>query len=167
VSRLRGLLRGFLVYAVVVLVLMLSVAAVPVRVFAVATADEAQAAIDGVQAQIITCYGAVAEVESAGGNVTELAGVLNEAGALLSQARVAFENGEFDVAVEFSSNCTGMLVGFIDRAVTLRDSAAHERSLDFMVNVVGSTVGAVAVVVAGWVLWIYLKRKCGKVGGAV
>jgi alkylated DNA nucleotide flippase Atl1 len=164
---LRGLLRGFLLLTVVVLVLMLSVAAMPVRVFAVATADEAQAAVDGVQAQIITCYGAVAEVEGAGGNVTGLAGVLNEAGALLSWARVAFENGEYDVAVEFSSNCTGMLVGFTDRAVTLRDSATHERYVDFMVNVVGSTVGAVAVVVAGWVLWIYLKRKYGKAGSAV
>jgi hypothetical protein len=60
-----------------------------------------------------------------------------------------------------------MLVGFTDRAVTLRDSATRERYVDFMVNIVGSTVGAVAVVVAGWVLWIYLKRKYGKVGGAV
>jgi hypothetical protein len=164
---LRGLLRGFLLLTVVVLVLMLSVAAMPVRVFAVATADKAQAAVDGAQAQIITCYGAVAEAESARGNVTELAGILNEAGVLLSQARVAFENGEYDLAVEFSSSCTDRLEGFTDRAVTLRDSAAHERYVDFMVNIVGSTVGAVAVVVAGWVLWIYLKRKYGKAGSAV
>jgi len=161
------LLRGFLVYAVVVLVLMLSVAAMPVRVFAVATADEARAAVDGVQAQIITCYGAVAETERAGGNVTELADVLNEAGVSLSRARVAFENGEYDLAFEFSSNCTGMLVGFTDRAVTLRDSAARERSLDFMVNVVGSVAGTVAVIFAGWVLWVYLKRKYGQAGSAV
>jgi hypothetical protein len=156
-----------LVYAVVVLVLMLSVAAMPVRVFAVATADEAQAAIDGAEARVIACYGAVVEAEGAGGNVTELAGVLDEAGALLSQARVAFENGEFDVAVEFSSNCTGMLAGFTDRTVTLRDSAAQERSLDFMVNIVGSVAGTVAVIVAGGVLWVYLKRKYGQAGSAV
>ena len=161
------MLRRFLLRAVVVLLLMLSVAAMPVRVFAVATADEAQVAIDGVQAQIITCYGAVAGVEGAGGNVTGLAGVLNEAGALLSWARVAFENGEYDLAVEFSSNCTGMLVGFTDRAVTLRDSAARERYVDFMVNVVGSVAGTVAVMAVGWGLWIYLKRKYGKAGSAV
>jgi hypothetical protein len=146
---------------------MLSVVTMPVRVFAVATADEALAAIDGAQAQIITCYGAVAEADRAGANVTELAGVLSEAGALLSQARVAFENGEFDVAVDFSSNCTGMLVGFTDRAVTLRDSAALERYVDFMVNVVGSVAGTVAVIFAGWVLWVYLKRKYGQAGSAV
>jgi len=161
------LLRGFLLLTVVVLVLTLSVAAMPVRVFAVATADEARAAVDGVQAQIITCYGAVAEVEGAGGNVTGLAGVLNEAGALLSQAKVAFENGEFDVAVEFSSNCTDRLAGFTDKAVTLRDSAALERSLDFMVNIVGSVAGTVAVIFAGWVLWVYLKRKYAQAGSAV
>jgi hypothetical protein len=159
-------LRGFLV-CFVVLGLMLFVVGVPVRVFAVATADEARAAVDGAQAQIITCYGAVVQAEGAGGNVTELAGVLNEAGALLSQARVAFENGEYDLAVEFSSNCTDRLAGFTDRAVTLRDSAAHERSLDFMVNVVGSVAGTVAVIFAGWVLWVYLKRKYGQAGSAV
>jgi hypothetical protein len=124
-------------------------------------------AVDGAQAQIITCYGAVAEAESAGGNVTELAGVLDEAGVLLSRARVALKNGEYDLAVEFSSSCTGMLAGFTDRAVTLRDSAAQERSLDLMVNVDGSIVGAVAVVVAGWILWVYLKRKYGEAGSAV
>ena len=159
-------MRGFLV-CFVVLVLMLFVVDVPVRVFAVATADEARVAVDGAEARVIACYGAVVEAEGAGGNVTELAGVLNEAGVLLSWARVAFENGEYDLASEFSSNCTGMLAGFTDRAVTLRDSAAQERSLDFMVNIVGSTVGAVAVVVAGWVLWVYLKRKYGKAGSAV
>jgi len=152
---------------VVVLALMLSVAAVPARVFAVATPDEAQAAVDGAEARVIACYGAVVQAEGAGGNVTELAGVLDEAGALLSQARVAFENGEFDVAVDFSSNCTGMLVGLTDRAVTLRDSAALERYVDFMVNVVGSVAGTVAVIFAGWVLWVYLKRKYGQAGSAV
>lgn len=161
------MLRGFLVRSVVVLGLMLFVVDVPVRVFAVATADEAQAAVDGAQAQIITCYGAVAEAEGAGGNVTELAGVLNEAGVLLSRARVAFENGEYDLAVEFSSNCTDRLAGFTDRAVTLRDSAVQERYADFMVNVVGSVAGTVAVIVAGWVLWFYLKRKYGQAGSAV
>jgi hypothetical protein len=146
---------------------MLSVAAVPVRVFAVATADEARAAVDGAEARVIACYGAVVLAEGAGGNVTELAGVLNEAGVLLSRARVAFENGEYDLAFEFSSNCTDRLAGFTDRAVTLRDSAARERSLDLMVNVDGSIVGAVAVVVAGWILWVYLKRKYGEAGSAV
>ena len=164
---LRGLLRKFLLPAVVVLVLMLSVAGVPVRVFAVATADEARAAVDGAQAQIIACYGAVVEAEGAGWNVTELAGVLNEAGGLLSRARVALENGEFDVAVDFSSNCTDKLAGFTDRAVTSRDSAALERSVDFMVNIVGSVAGTVAVIFAGWVLWVYLKRKYGQAGSAV
>ena len=44
---LRGLLRKFVLPAVVVLVLMLSVAGVPVRVFAVAGVDEAR---------VIACY---------------------------------------------------------------------------------------------------------------
>jgi hypothetical protein len=99
--------------------------------------------------------------------VTELTTVLNEAGALLSQAKAAYDRGEFDVAVELASNCTSTLVGFTDRAMALRDSAAEGRRVDFTVNVVGSATGAVAVVVAGLVLWVYLKKKYGKVGSAV
>ena len=151
----------------VVLVLMLSVAAMPVRVFAVASVDEAQAAIDGAQARLVTCYEAAVQAENAGGNVTELASVLNGAGALLSQARVASENGEYDLAVNFASNCTDMLEGFAERADTLTVSAAQGGFFDFMVNVVGSTVGAVTVVIAGWILWISLKKRYEKVGSAV
>jgi hypothetical protein len=36
-----------------------------------------------------------------------------------------------------------------------------------MVNVFGSAVGAVAVVIAGWILWINLKRRYEKIGSAV
>lgn len=36
-----------------------------------------------------------------------------------------------------------------------------------MVNVFGSLAGAVAIVVAGLALWVYLERKQGKDGGAV
>lgn len=123
---LRYLLRKFLLCTVAVLVLMLPVAA-PERVFSVATADEASAAIDVAQAVVTSCYQALVRAENAGGNVTELAGVLDGAGALLSRARVAFGRGEFDVAVEFSVNCRVELNGFTDRATALRDSAVQER----------------------------------------
>jgi hypothetical protein len=153
------LLRGFLQLTVVVLVLMLSVAAMPVRVFAVATADEARAAVDGVQAQIITCYGAVAEAESAGANVTGLLVTLNEAGWLLSRAHLAYETGNFSLAVSFAEQSRARLDGFVGGAEVLKKSAAETGYWDFVVNVVGSSVGAVAVVVGGFVLWSFLKRK--------
>ena len=65
---LRGLLRGFLLRAVVVSVLTLFVAGVPVRVFAVATADEARAAVDG------------AVEQAAGGLLKELDAVAERVG---------------------------------------------------------------------------------------
>jgi hypothetical protein len=163
----EGLLRRSLVCFAAVFALVFFVVDTPACVFAVATADEAQAAIDGAQARLATYYEAAVQAENAGGNVTELATVLNGAGALLSQARVASENTEYDLAIDFASNCTDMLEGFAERADTLAVSAAQGRFFDFMVNVVGSTVGAVAVVIAGWILWINLKKRYEKVGSAI
>lgn len=159
-------MRKSLVCFLAVFVLVFFVVYASACVFAVATADEAQAAIDVAQARLVTCYEATVQAENAGGNVTELASVLNGASAFLSQARVASENGEYDLAVNFASNCTDILEGFAERADTLAISAAQGQFFDFMVNVIGSAVGAVAVVIAGWVLWINLKKGYEKVGSA-
>lgn len=164
--RLRGLLRRFL-SCFVVAVLMFLVCVASARVFAVDVADEARMKIEGAELRVVVCYEVVVQAESAGGNVSELAGVLNEAGVLLSQARAAFERGEFDLAVEFSSNCTARLVGFTEKGLALRDSAVRERDLDFWVNIFGSVVGTEAVVVAGWALWVFSRRKRRVDGSAV
>jgi hypothetical protein len=122
------LLRGFLLRAIVVLLLMLFVVGVPVRVFAVAGVDEAR---------VIACYGAVVEAEGAGGNVTELAGVLDEAGVLLSRARAAFERVEF-----FSLTLNGVLLNLTDCTATW-DSGRNEfmGNLFFEAWIYNATVG--------------------------
>lgn len=155
-----------------VLVLFLFVVNVPVCVFGVASADEAKAAVAGAQARIVVCFDALGKAESAGANVTELTSVLDEAGSYLSRAQVALEKGklnvsEYDVAVALSSNCTGLLAGFTDRAGSLKDDAVTGRGFDFLVNVVGSAVGSIAVLVGGWILWVHLRRRYSQVGGAV
>jgi len=155
--------RGrFLVCLVVFLVFVSSV-----RVCAAVSEGEARVAIESADARVVVCYKAVVEAEGVGGNVSELTAVLNEAGGLLSQAKVAYDRKEFDVAFELVSNCTSMLDGFTERAATVRDNGAGERRADFLVNVVGSAVGTVAVVIVGWVLWAYLKKRYVKVEGAV
>jgi hypothetical protein len=159
---LMGWRSDLLVCSVVLLVFVLGV-----HVCAAVNADEARVAIESAEARVVVCYKATADAENAGGNVTELAAVLNSAGDLLSQAKVAYDSGKFDVAFGLASNCTALLDGFTDRATALRDSAADGGRVDFLVNVVGSTFGAVAVVVVGWVLWIYLKKRYAKVGGVV
>jgi len=157
-----GWRSGLLVCSMVLLVFVSGV-----HVCAAVSADETRVAVESAEARVVVCYKAVADAENAGGNVTELAAVLNSAGDLLSQAKAAYYSGEFDVSFELASNCTALLDGFTDRATALRDNAAEERHLDFMVNVVGSAVGAVAVVIAGWVLWIHLKKRYWNAGSVV
>lgn len=52
--------------------------------------------------------------------------------------------------------------GVVVEADDLKEAAMQERYWDFMVNVVGSIVGATAVICGGFVVWFFLKRKYGK-----
>jgi hypothetical protein len=112
------------------------------------------------------CFGAVAEAEAAGANVSNLLVVLNEAGGLLDRGRLAFAYEDFDGAVRFADACEARLEDFVDSASVLRDQASYERFYDFMVNVLGSVVGTVLVVVGGFAVWTYVKRRYYSGGSA-
>lgn len=143
----------------VFLVVFVLVFAVPFCVFAVGERDAAEAAIGDAEGVIGECYGAVVEAERVGANVTDLLATLNEAGWLLSRAHLAYETGNFSLAVSFANQSRLRLNGFIVEAEALRENAARAGYLDFMNNIVGSAVGAVAVVVGGFAVWSFLKRK--------
>jgi hypothetical protein len=93
--------------------------------------------------------------------VTGLLLTLNDAGGLLSKAELALAKGEFDSASTLAHLSEERLVGFEDGAVSLGDAASGSRSLDFAFGVVGSSVGAVLVVVLGFLLWPFLKKRYG------
>lgn len=54
---------------------------------------EAEAAITEAESEIVECYGAVAEAERAGANVSDLIVKLDEAGGLLAEAENAYKVG--------------------------------------------------------------------------
>lgn len=62
---------------------------------------------------------------------------------------------------------TPKLNGIVVEANALKESAIQVHYLDFMINVVGSIVGSVAVVCGGVVVWVLLKRKYEKTGSMV
>jgi len=133
----------------------------PVFIVRVSASSEETAALAITEAEetVASAYEAVLEAEKAGANVTDLLSVLNEAGMLLSKAHLAYAMGDFDSARDFAVWCQGNLTGFVDEAEALKQSAVQKGYWDFTVNVVGSAVGAVAVVVCGFVAWAFLKRK--------
>lgn len=114
--------------------------------------------------RIEVCYSAAADAEKAGANVTGLLSVLDDVGMLLSKAHLAFQNGDFDSAYSLAVQSNTKLTGFESLAGSLRDTAAQQRRVDFLVNVVGSTAGTFAVIVGGLLVWFSLKRRYEKSG---
>jgi len=130
------------------------------RVFAVDESEaNARTAIINAESTVFDCYGAALDTEKAGANVTELLSVLNEAGMLLSRANLAYENGDFNSSVYFANQSILKLNGFVAEAGVLKETALQQRYWDFVVNVVGSAVGAIAVICGGVVIWVFLKKR--------
>jgi hypothetical protein len=125
---------------------------------------EARAAVETAEGKVLSCYGAVSEAEKAGANVSDLLSVLNETGWFLSRAKLAYSQGDFDSAVIFADNCSSRLDGIVAQAESLKLDAERAGHWDFMVNFVGSAVGAVCVVVGGFAFWVFLKKREGASG---
>ena len=128
--------------------------------------DEGQARSAIVEADqtIRDCYLAVAAADKAGGNISDMLSVLQDAGMLLSRADLALERGDFDAAYDLAVQSKARLDGFVADANSVKDAAEHNGFVDFMFNVVGSSAGTVAVVVGGFAVWFWLNRRYGKVG---
>jgi hypothetical protein len=124
-----------------------------------ANSEDASSAISDAEAKIVACYSAVADAAKAGANVSELLIALNDAGWLLSEAKLACNMRDFDSAVNLANECQSRLNGVIDKAESLKLDAEQAGYLNFMVNVVGSGVGALCVVVGSLVYWKYLEKR--------
>ena len=128
--------------------------------------DEGQARSAIVEADqtIKDCYLAVAAGDKAGGNVSGMLSVLQDSGMLLSRAVLAFGKGDFDSAYNLAVQSKARLDGFIAEANSVKDKAEHSGFMDFMINIVGSLAGSVAVVVGSFAVWFWLNRRYAKVG---
>lgn len=132
--------------------------------FVVFAVDEAEArgAVVAAEDMVVECYRVVEGADEAGANVTGLLTRLNDAGLLLSKASLAYGEGDFDSAYDLAVQSQGMLNDFVVEANVLWWNALQAQHWDFMVNVVGSAVGAVVVVLGGFFVWFLLKRRYGK-----
>jgi hypothetical protein len=128
--------------------------------------NEAVAKISEAENALNSAYEAVLQAEKAGANITDLLSNLTEAGELLSKAKLVLSTNE-SAAVDSAVESQAKLNGFLAKADALRVAAAQQRYWDFMVNVVGSIVGSVAVICGGFIVWTVLKRKYEKTGSEV
>jgi hypothetical protein len=139
---------------VIILFLFVTVGASPVW----AEQSNASTAVSSANNRLLDCYSAVKEAEAAGANISALAATFNEAGSLLSQAELAYAANDFSVALNLATQSQNKLNNFIEEANTLRETAVQQQNSDLMINVVGSTVGTLAVIIAGFAAWHFLKK---------
>lgn len=140
----------------VLFVLLLSCLCVQCRA---ASEADAQSAVSEASQRIVICYGEAANASSAGANVSGLLQVLNGAGDLLSRARLALADGDFNSSYALALQSEQGLGGFDGQAESLRSAALQSGFVGFWVDVVGSSVGAVAVLVLGFFVWRLLSKK--------
>jgi hypothetical protein len=146
-------------YAYVTLCLCILLIARSVNLSSASSISDASSSITQVEQRINACYSAAADAEKAGANVTSLLSVLDQAGMNLSKAQLAFQNGDFDSAYTIAVQTNTTLNGFESQADSLKNTAAQQGVANFDVNVVGSTVAAIAVIVIGLLIWSYLKNR--------
>lgn len=141
--------KKFIKYAVPVVILILMAALPSVLV----VAQDSSSVVSSARQQLISCYDAAKTAEAAGANISSLTSVLNEAGSLLSQSELAYSKGDFSTAQSLATQSSQRLGGFISMAGSLRDSAIQQSNYDFWINTVGSSVGALVVVLIGLQIW--------------
>ena len=121
--------------------------------------NEAAAAITSAKQQLIASYHSAKTAEAAGANISSLTVFLDDAGDLLSRSELAYSQGNFADAQSLASQCAQTLSGLASTADVLRGEAEQRRSYDFWVNIVGSAVGTLVVLIAGVVVWLVVKRR--------
>jgi cobalamin biosynthesis Mg chelatase CobN len=161
-KRLFGKSRGWVLLAALLLLFFLIV-----QPLAQAEQTDAASAIASAEQRIVTCYQAAMDTEAAGANISSLTPVLNDAGALLSRAELAYSMNDSDLARDLAVQSQAKLGGFLSEANSLETSAVQQRHWDFWVYMFGSIVGALAVVICAVAVWVFLKRRSELVGAHV
>ena len=121
----------------------------------------ASSAISAAQSKLASCFDAARSAEAAGANISQLTHTLNVAGSLLSNAQLAYSNGDLGAAQSLASQSQSELSDFISTANSLRAQASQSQTVSFLVNIVGSIAGTFAVFVGSFFVWRFLKRRYG------
>lgn len=119
----------------------------------------ASLAISDAQSKLISCFNATQAAEAAGANISRLTITLNDAGALLSKAEHTYSIGDFANAQRLANESQNLLSGFVSEANSLTVAAKQDRNMEFLVNVVGSVVGTILVLVGSIIVWRLTKKK--------
>lgn len=150
-TKLRSLSTKIL-FLVLVSVLILSVSASNNREEAVSSVSEAEQSLT-------QAYKAVRDAEIVGANISGLLTRLNHAAGMLSEAKMAFDVGNFEEAVHLAetSNEVGRLVE--SETESLKGEAVYTSLAKLQVFIGGSVLAVSFVLFASLLCYRYFKRR--------
>lgn len=116
-------------------------------------------ALANAESDLASAYGAVAEAERAGANVSGLLDKLRLAGDLLAEANNTCRLGDYDGAYSYATNCSDTVEGIASQALYMKLEAEKTRSERLFFTASLSSIGLSALFVASLFGWRLLKRK--------
>jgi len=126
--------------------------------------NDAASAISAAKQQLISCYDSAEKAEAAGANISSLTSILNNVGGLLSQSELLYSQGNYITAQSLAAQSSQQLSTFVSDANSLKDAAVQQTNFNFYVYLVGSSVGAVAIIIAGCGVWFVINKRSRQVG---
>jgi len=120
---------------------------------------DAETALVGTENALASAYEAVAEVERAGANVSELLVKLEIAGNLLAQAYNAFRLGDYEDAYLYAINASNTVGGVVSEASSLKLKNENAYSERLFLTVAMSSAGLSVLFVLSLFGWRFLKNK--------
>jgi ABC-type Fe3+ transport system permease subunit len=128
-------------------------------VCAATSESDAAAKVSEAQSAVNSAFAAVQEAEQAGANITSLLSFLNETVGLLSNAEVAYKNGDLNGSVYNANQCIKKANVTLNDALALKSSASESAQGAFWSTLLYSLVGAAAFAVVLFLVWGWFSRR--------
>lgn len=123
------------------------------------TEDEAASALAGAETEMILAYQALLMAEEAGADVSDLLAQLNESAEFLTQARMAFQSGNFDEAVTLAAVSRNIGLDVQGDSASLKNLALSENLRRMMFAMTASMVSIALIALGSFWVWRILKRS--------
>lgn len=107
---------------------------------------------------LVLAYNSVLDAEKVGANVSDLIYQLNTGAQYLNQAHLNVDTGDFEAVVYFSNLCIESIDGVSEHAILLMDETVQLQSANILIQIFGSIIGIVVVIVGGLLFWRIFKR---------
>lgn len=142
------------------LILLLCIEALQLQgVYCAKGSDNVSVSIQDADNAVRGAFQVVLKDEQAGGNVSGVLTILNEAGSLLAQAEIAYRNGDSGDAANYANNAYAKAESAMTEASSLLSSSQANAAHTFLYSLVFSVSGALAFLAVLFIVWTRFKKR--------